>query len=794
MHKRRRKRLTTRQLQQDPALLDDIHHGQVQCVLDRVSQWPFNAFTLDTVTGGRSLPVLCVHLFHWYGLMEHFNLDVVRIWKLFTLVEAGYHSTNPYHNSIHATDVTQAMHCFLQEEKIRMHLTPLEIMSSLIAAVTHDLDHPGVNQPFLIATSNHLAALYEHAQSFSPLSVIKNTSVLENHHWRSAIGCLLESNVAEQLGDARPELERQISSLILATDITRQQEFLTRFKRYLDQNLLDMRRPEDRHFILQIALKCADISNPCRPWDVSRKWSQKVCEEFFRQGDYERQLNLPVTSLCDRQTTSVPKIQAGFFRFVVSPLVEEWHRFLGTPLSRRMMSHLRTNQARWEALVQQELAEETRTEISDAEPEPELDEEDEVIQAEEEDGAELLPLPAVIPAAADMQLYAAPARRRHSVPLSAPQPPPVSRTVIRRESLPPPPPPRSPRRRGSPLPPPSVSPLSPAVSPQLLDEPSLSPPLSSSSSSGAGANQPPPADHSAENLLPEPSIASITTSTEASRLSSVLRGSVPSSSGMRGATATLTRQQTFPPLQPYVRARYSSAASASAAAELSEAASDSSDPPASPPRRASLAAPLRERSHQPQQHCKREQSDCPSVGSFSGYSHTDGSAPAKLPKLSPPPQSQSPTEPASDSKGGLWEKENVDPDEICRSAALRRNGSQALARRRGSAPVALLLGRAEDPQSAGLALRGGGERFLRRGSVPVDVNINRQKNILRSNGTDVLDTAGTGRWRTRKKMLRRRSSGGPEMFGTSAPNTGQRRGSLPGVLSGDSSCAEVGLS
>ena len=42
-----------------------------------------------------------------------------------------------------------------------MHLTPLEIMSSLIAAVTHDLDHPGVNQPFLIATSNHLAALYE---------------------------------------------------------------------------------------------------------------------------------------------------------------------------------------------------------------------------------------------------------------------------------------------------------------------------------------------------------------------------------------------------------------------------------------------------------------------------------------------------------------------------------------------------------------------------------------------------------------------------------------------------------
>jgi len=37
----------------------------------------------------------------------------------------------------------------------------------------------------------------------------------------------------------------------------------------------------------------------------------KVCEEFFRQGDYERQLNLPVTPVCDRYATSVPRIQTG---------------------------------------------------------------------------------------------------------------------------------------------------------------------------------------------------------------------------------------------------------------------------------------------------------------------------------------------------------------------------------------------------------------------------------------------------------------------------------------------------
>lgn len=274
---------------------------------------------------------------------------------MFTLIEEGYHSTNPYHNAIHATDVTQAMHCFLQETKIYEHLEPLEIMAALIGSVAHDLDHPGVNQPFLIATSNHLAALYE------------NTSVLENHHWRSAVGCLLESGVAEQIQAVRPEMEKQISSLILATDITRQNEFLSKIRNFLDTGTLNMKLREHRQFILEIALKCADISNPCRPWDVSKKWSQKVCEEFFRQGDYERQLNLPITSLCDRYTTSVPKIQVGFFKFVVTPLYDEWHRFLDTKLSHNMMHNLHYNQVQWEKRVAAELAEETKTEISDAE-------------------------------------------------------------------------------------------------------------------------------------------------------------------------------------------------------------------------------------------------------------------------------------------------------------------------------------------------------------------------------------------------------------------------------------------
>ncbi|CAH2985656.1 unnamed protein product [Chilo suppressalis] len=512
IHKRRKKKLLTRSLIREAALLDDLQLGQVQCILNQSVQWRFNAFTLENVSGGRCLPVLCVHLFHIYGLLTHFKLDAAKAWKLFSLIEEGYHSTNPYHNSIHAADVTQAMHCFLQQKQIRDHLEPLEIMASLLAAIAHDMDHPGVNQPFLIATSNHLAALY------------RNTSVLENHHWRSAISCLIESGLLDQVTEIRAILEHQISSLILATDITRQQEYLSQFKNHLDTNTLDMTKKEHRHLVLQIALKCADISNPCRPWEISRKWSLKVCEEFFRQGDYERKLNLPVTALCDRHTTSIPKIQTGFFKFVVTPLITEWHRFLQNDLSAQMLKNLLYNQSKWETLVAQELAEETGTEISDADM---VDDDLETCSGTNiSDSSELL-LPlrrsSLNPA---KQVRLKDQLRRFSVPLNVFQDSKYKRDKARAFST-------DPQCQSSMQ--------SPDGSEHSLH--------SQLSVRGHCEHQRPNSERvlSTEKLLPDSSIASITTPIQATRLNTVLKD---------GCTWKLIRQQTFPPLESAARAMH----------------------------------------------------------------------------------------------------------------------------------------------------------------------------------------------------------------------------------------------
>lgn len=286
-------------------LLDEGPNAATHKLLASINvRWNFNAFSFDRLTSGQNLATLCTYLFRDLGLIQHFRLDALVVWRFFATVERHYHATNPYHNGVHAVDVTQAMACFINEPTFRDHLTPVEKMAAIIAAVGHDLDHPGLNEKFLITTSSHLAGLYN------------NTSVLENHHWRTCVALMHETGLAASLSTPqRRDCEQLIQTMVLATDISQQSGFLQQLGQYLDQQLVDMTQSHYRHFMLQIALKCADISNPCRTWNISRLWSYRACEEFYRQGDRERELNLTVTPLFDRNSISVAKVFSNFNKY-----------------------------------------------------------------------------------------------------------------------------------------------------------------------------------------------------------------------------------------------------------------------------------------------------------------------------------------------------------------------------------------------------------------------------------------------------------------------------------------------
>lgn len=56
-------------------------------------------------------------------------------------------------------------------------------------------------------------------------------------------------------------------------------------------------------------MHCADLSNPTKALPLYRQWTERIMEEFFRQGDKERERGIEISAMCDKHTASVEKSQ-----------------------------------------------------------------------------------------------------------------------------------------------------------------------------------------------------------------------------------------------------------------------------------------------------------------------------------------------------------------------------------------------------------------------------------------------------------------------------------------------------
>ncbi|KAH9248485.1 hypothetical protein BASA81_013811 [Batrachochytrium salamandrivorans] len=110
---------------------------------------------------------------------------------------------------------------------------------------------------------------------------------------------------------------------------------------------------EYRRLILKTALHCADVSNPARPLNLAIKLAELVQEEFFLQGDLEKQHKLPVSLFMDRDRPAFPKMQVGFIEFIVKPLLDTYLMWL-KPYKGSADIHLAANLEYWKKRAEQE--------------------------------------------------------------------------------------------------------------------------------------------------------------------------------------------------------------------------------------------------------------------------------------------------------------------------------------------------------------------------------------------------------------------------------------------------------
>lgn len=96
----------------------------------------------------------------------------------------------------------------------------------------------------------------------------------------------------------------------------------------------------------------ADLSVGSRSFDVVKKWTYLLFDEFFIQGDLEKEQSLPVSFLCDRATTNVAKAQPGFLSFIVQPLFTALVEL--SPAMQKALDNVKENKAKWEQYTETE--------------------------------------------------------------------------------------------------------------------------------------------------------------------------------------------------------------------------------------------------------------------------------------------------------------------------------------------------------------------------------------------------------------------------------------------------------
>ncbi|XP_075533597.1 phosphodiesterase 1c isoform X6 [Dermacentor variabilis] len=284
--------------------------NHLAALLKSVDDWCFDVFNVNEVANGQVLRYLTYELFGRYGIVHKFKVSSAALENFITAVEQGYCKyKNPYHNNLHAADVTQTVHYMLYSAGIGGWLTELEAFATLFAAIIHDYEHTGTTNNFHVMSRSETALIYN------------DRSVLENHHISAAFRLLTDDdqNILSSLSkEEYKEFRLLVIEMVLATDMTSHFQQVKTMKTALSHHDFSL----DKAKALSLILHCCDISHPSKEWRLHHRWTYLLMEEFFQQGDKEHELGLPYSPLCDRNTTLIAESQIGFIDFILNPTMD----------------------------------------------------------------------------------------------------------------------------------------------------------------------------------------------------------------------------------------------------------------------------------------------------------------------------------------------------------------------------------------------------------------------------------------------------------------------------------------
>jgi len=251
-----------------------------------------------------------------------------------------YHNDVKFHNAYHALNVFHASKMIIN--KTKNVLSPLKTFSTLVAAICHDVDHPGFTNHFLIDSSDELALIYN------------DVSVLENHHVATTFR-VLRDEACDIIANLTIKEKRAFRGIvikaILATDMAHHFSTIDKLKnerhqRQRCQALKSINHTDDElkqysihekilqqmdgQFLIDVIVHASDLSGQAYSKSVALKWSYAIAEEFEQQSQVEQKRKMELTPYMRNANKPgmVWKLQDDFITLVIKPFwVEVVHLF-----------------------------------------------------------------------------------------------------------------------------------------------------------------------------------------------------------------------------------------------------------------------------------------------------------------------------------------------------------------------------------------------------------------------------------------------------------------------------------
>ena len=230
------------------------------------------------------------------------------------LVCAKYHQ-NPFHNFKHAINVLHMAYVLVKQVQFAHKIKPHVLFGLYIAALCHDVDHPGHTNSYEVNSFSKYAKLYN------------DKSVLENHHCAMTFALLEESGLVSMFqGVEFVEFRRTVIRCILGTDISKHEKCMHQIKHF-DATKSDYSM-EEQYIFCKVMVHCADLSSSIKPFDTYFIWAKRISKEFYEQ--YMKERNEGITSSPYMMGYDDLSMSLNEISFITNTIVPMWELFCAT--------------------------------------------------------------------------------------------------------------------------------------------------------------------------------------------------------------------------------------------------------------------------------------------------------------------------------------------------------------------------------------------------------------------------------------------------------------------------------